>query len=208
MKKEQYELDDLLTRVDEMREFFRFGGEVIPFLANLFTFLQGVMPLMLEVSNSIKDSTHKLPTATDRIVDVSNSTELATNEIMDKLDNITEKLNKIAASDSAEHKSAINGINDDINGIIYALQFQDITSQKLEHANRILTAIHDKFSALFDSLEAVKSNSDFGSKIISVMDPKEEMEKRQQGSAEFDKKTVDRIRASSISQDDIDSLFD
>jgi len=118
------------------------------------------------------------------------------------------KLNKIAASDSEEHKSTINGINEDITGIIYALQFQDITSQKLEHANRILTAIHDKFSALFDSLEEVKSNSDFGSRIIAVMDPKEEVEKRQQVSAEFDKKTVDRIRTSSISQDDIDSLFD
>ncbi len=208
MKTKQFNIEELLEKVEEMREFFRYGEDVIPFLGNLFKFLQAVMPLMMEVSNSINDTNHKLPTATDRITDVSNSTELATNEIMDKLDNITEKLKNIAVVDSDEHKVTIGEINEEINGIIYALQFQDITSQKLEHANRILKTIYEKFSALFNSLEDIRNNSDFKTNFMQVMDPKVEAKKLDKLSKEFDSKTKDKMRISSITQDDIDSLFD
>ena len=71
-------MDEMLKKIDDMRGFFKIGDEVIPFLADLFNFLKDVMPLMSEVNTSIKDGTGKLPTASDRMSEVTHTTEMAT----------------------------------------------------------------------------------------------------------------------------------
>ena len=71
------QLDELLVRINDMRGFFKFGDEVIPFLGDLFAFLKNIMPLMSEMNSSLQDSAQKLPTASDRIEDVNKATEYA-----------------------------------------------------------------------------------------------------------------------------------
>jgi hypothetical protein len=56
--------------------------------SDLFKFIQDVMPLMSEIQGSFQDTSGKLPDATQRLNDVTHATEMATNEIMDKLESI------------------------------------------------------------------------------------------------------------------------
>lgn len=197
----------ILGKVDEMREFFKFGDEIVPFLEDLFNFLREMMPIMSEVRSSLQDTNSKLPTASDRIADVTKTTEMATNEILDNLDLISDKLTMLD-TDSEKDRKHINEVDEKITNIILSLQFQDITSQKLEHAERILNAISDKFSSLFSSLENLKSQSDFGTKLMSDVGLEIDEKSLNDSSKLFDEKTEDTIRDDATSQDEIDSLFD
>ena len=207
MKETNGNKNQILTKVDEMREFFKFGDEIIPFLEDLFKFLQDVMPIMSEVSSSLQDTTSKLPTASDRIADVTKTTEMATTEILDNLDLISEKLTELNL-DSDKDQDHIDNVNEKITNIILSLQFQDITSQKLEHTERILSAIYEKFTDLFHSLEGLKFQTDFGTKIMSGLDVEIDKKNLDDNSKLFDKETEDTIRNDNSTQDDIDSLFD
>jgi len=197
-------MGELLDRIKEMRGFFQFGGEVIPFLTDLFEFLREIMPLMNQVNISLEDSQHKLPTAKDRIADVTEATEMATHEILDKLEIISTRLGDLESKDNKEVVEEIQGHILDIN---FALQFQDITSQKLEHANKILSAINEKFQHLYSVLEQTRGKSSVSQHLLSVIDQEVDKEKQESDRAAFEKETEDIVRHEQISQDDIDDLF-
>jgi len=108
---------------------------------------------------------------------------------------------------AGDKKEAFDQIQDDVMDIISALQFQDITSQKLDHANRILSAIQEKFVQLFAALEQVKTNTTIGNKVMDEFNNGILQEEVKHGSVELDDRTVDIIRHEEISQDDIDKLF-
>ncbi len=201
------QLDEVLSRINDMRGFFKFGDEVIPFLGDLFSFLKKIMPLMSDMNTSLQDSAHKLPTASDRIDDVSKATEYATVEILDTLDRISESLEALAGLDKDAQVKSIETIHDEVANIVNALQFQDITSQKLTHANKILSAIYEKFTFLFASLEEAKISSSIGKKVLEAIEEQVDSDARQQQKEDFEEKTKDEIHHEEISQDDIDSLF-
>ncbi|MFH1852281.1 MAG: hypothetical protein ABIA75_08055 [Candidatus Neomarinimicrobiota bacterium] len=204
--KEINDLDGVIDKVHEIRDFFRFGGEIIPFLVELFKFLQEIIPLIAEANSSLQESTHKLPTASDKISQVSESTELATQTIMDKLDNISAKVTDFASDNG--NAGQVDAIQNDIFDIINALQFQDITAQQLEHANRILLAIHEKFLHLFQSVKAMDTNSAFQKNLFERFIVAETVEKIENDRKDFQQKTADKARISgNFSQDDVDSLF-
>lgn len=200
-------IDDIQKKVDEIREFFKIGDEIIPFLGELFVFIKDVMPLMTNANISLHVSANKIPDATDRIADVSHTTEMATNEILDKLDSISDKLTSISQVSNKDHKKLVDEMQSEIIDITYALQFQDITSQKLDHANRILNAIYQKFGELLTSIEHIKLNTSIGNKIIQSVTEASNHEEIQKQKNEFDEKVSDIVRESKISQDDIDKLF-
>jgi chemotaxis regulatin CheY-phosphate phosphatase CheZ len=200
-------LDEVFSKIEEMRGFFKFGDEIIPFLGDMFKFLLDIMPLMTEVNTSLEDSTHKIPTASERITSVNQATEMATHEILNKLDSISNKITDISEDSTDDKSNVFEEIQDEVMDIIFALQFQDITSQKLEHANRILSAIHDKFVQLFMAIEQVKMNTKVGLKIMDVISNEVDQEKIKRDSKELEDKTADTIRHEEISQDDIDKLF-
>jgi len=201
------QLDEVLTRINDMRGFFKFGDEVIPFLGDLFSFLKKIMPLMADMNSSLQESAHKLPTASDRIDDVSKATEYATVEILDTLDRISESLEVLADLDKEAQTKSIDTIHEEVANIVNALQFQDITSQKLSHANKILSAIYEKFTFLFSSLEEAKISSLIGRQVLEAIEENVDEGVRKKEKEEFDEKTKDEIHHEEISQDDIDSLF-
>ncbi len=205
--KNNNQLDEVLNRINDMRGFFKFGDEVIPFLGDLFSFLKNIMPLMSEMNNSLQDSAHKLPTASDRIEDVNKATEYATVEILDALDRISASLEKLPEMEQDTQRQSIGTMHDEVANIVNALQFQDITSQKLEHANKILVAIYDKFTTLFESLEEAKISTSIGRKVLEAIEGSVDTEKRAQERESFEEQTEDNIHHEEISQDDIDSLF-
>jgi len=199
--------DDIQEKVEEIREFFKIGDEIIPFLGELFVFIKDIMPLMTNANISLQVSANKIPDATNRISDVTQTTEMATNEILDKLDSISDKLTSISQVVHGDPKKLVDEIQSEIIDITYALQFQDITSQKLDHANRILNAIYQKFSELLTSIEHIKLNTSIGNRVLQTITGASNGEEIQKQKNEFDEKVSDIVRENEISQDDIDKLF-
>jgi hypothetical protein len=200
--------DSVIEKIEEMRDFLKIGDEIVPFLTELFTFMKDVMPIMKEANHSLQDGSQKLPTASDRIRDVDQTTEMATHEIMDKLGIISDKLDNLAEDLDDSKTEVIEDIKEEANSIIFSLQFQDITAQKLEHADRILNAIRKKFRKLSDRIAKVQIDTEIGQKIMQEITEDEPDEERKKEMDEINKETEDVIREGNIDQDDIDKLFD
>ncbi len=204
-------LNDVLVKIENMRETLKFSNDMLPLLGDLFIFIKDMIPLMLEANVSVRDSASHLPRATENIEQVSKTTETATHEVMDKLDVILAELSTLSGELKAENvkesaTARIDAIQNTATEIIYALQFQDITTQQLEHTTRILVAVNEKFGNLFQSFGKVKSNTTLGQDVIQAFE-KEYNRIKNTDIEEFKKKTEDTIRKSSFSQDDIDALF-
>lgn len=200
--------DSVIEKIEEMRDFLKIGDEIVPFLTELFTFMKDVMPIMKEANHSLQDGSQKLPTASDRIRDVDQTTEMATHEIMDKLGIISEKLDNLAEDLDESKTEVIEDIKEEANSIIFSLQFQDITAQKLEHADRILNAIRKKFKKLSERIAEIKIDTEIGKNIMQEITTDEPDDERKKEMDEINKETEDVIREGNIDQDDIDKLFD
>lgn len=204
-------LNDVLVKIENMRETLKFSNDMLPLLGDLFVFIKDMIPLMLEANVSVRDSASHLPRATENIEQVSKTTETATHEVMDKLDVILSELSTLSGELKAENvkesaTARIDAIQNTATEIIYALQFQDITTQQLEHTTRILVAVNEKFGNLFQSFGKMKSNTSLGQDVIQAFE-KEYNRIKNTDIEDFKKKTEDTIRKSSFSQDDIDALF-
>ncbi len=90
------EIENIQQRVAEVKALFVLGQKIMPVLEDIFQFIVEMNPVLEEINSSIKDSSSKMPKAADKIINISNATELATSEILDYVDeifNINENLN-------------------------------------------------------------------------------------------------------------------
>lgn len=204
---EKDSFEEIIDKIEEMRDFFRIGDEIVPFLKDLFKFVQDIIPLLTEATTSISDTRDKIPDATERIIDVNQTTEMATQEILDRLENVSSVVDSLGLNDDPANAEKVEKIKDELMNIIYALQFQDITAQKLEHANKILSAIYEKFTDLFEKIKGVRVKTKVGKKVISAIREEMEKEELKTKSEDFQKKTEDEVRHTTVSQEDIDNLF-
>ena len=86
------DLNEILSKINEMRAVFVLGQRAIPFLEEIFVFLREISPLLNDINDSIRDSTSKMPRATSQLLSVSSANELATTEILDLIDDVLEQL--------------------------------------------------------------------------------------------------------------------
>ncbi len=206
-------IDDVIVHIEGIHKSMQFSGDLFPIISDLFRFIKDMIPLMLEANLSIKETTNHLPTATDNITSVSKTTENATHQVLDQLENIFTKLDllkqKIDSEDSKEDKIALlDEISTEANEIIFAFQFQDITTQQLEHTSRILKAVYEKFSHLFGAFEKMRKNSDIGQEVVQAIEREFDKEKERRHKEFFDNHTADTMHHSAeITQEDIDSFF-
>jgi len=203
----QDQIDEIMQKIEDIRLFFKMSEEFTPFLSDLFQFLKDMLPLMYDANVSIVESANNLPTASSRINDVNQATEMATQEILDKLEFISTKLDGLTASLPQEKQGEIETIQTDVTDIIFALQFQDITAQKLEHANRILKAIYEKFMTLFETAERMRTTSKVGEKVMDDIQEKSSTYERKLDREKLKQQFTDMVRSEGISQDDIDQYF-
>jgi len=203
----QDQIDEIMQKIEDIRLFFKMSEEFTPFLSDLFQFLKDMLPLMYDANVSIVESANNLPTASNRINDVNQATEMATQEILDKLEFISTKLDGLTASLPQEKQGEIETIQTDVTDIIFALQFQDITAQKLEHANRILKAIYEKFMTLFETAERMRTTSKVGEKVMDDIQEKSSTYERKLDREKLKQQFTDMVRSEGISQDDIDQYF-
>ncbi len=204
-------IDDVLIKIEEMHQSLRLSDEIFPLISDLFLFVKEIIPLMLEVNSFMKDSSSKIPTASDNINSVSKATEMAAHDVMDRLDTISEQLDTLRdrikeEGASEESVTMVDDISAEAGEIIFAFQFQDITTQQLEHVNRILEAIYEKFIAFFQSSLKLKEKSILGKDVVEALENEVE-DKNASESDEFHKKTEDKMHHGGISQDAIDKFF-
>lgn len=201
------DIDNVLNQINEIRAFLKSTDEQLPFLVELFQFIKDIVPLISDAKLSLLVSTSTIATASSRIQDVNKTTEMATTEILDKLDSISNKLSGLFNDEVEAQKKKVNDIHNDIMDIIYALQFQDITSQKLQHAEKILNAIYERFVALFNFYNKIKEKSALNKHLLTDTGSPAMHQELQNNQARFQEKVEDEVRHQGISQDDIDQLF-
>jgi len=85
-------MDQIFQKLGDLKSFFVFGQNLIPTLQKILDFMKDTVPLLETVNRSISESTSKLPKAAIQINSVTNATEIATTEILDVVDFVTNDL--------------------------------------------------------------------------------------------------------------------
>lgn len=191
----------VLKSLMNLESLFEFGGEISPFLEELFAFLSDLMPILAKAQFSLRDSTKHMPDASDNIASAETLSEDATNTIMDNLEGITADLEALNSSNlDAATQAKLDTLGDKITEIQMALQFQDITAQHLRQASQIVAAIQMRMSKLFEALQAIGEKNEMIKAIVDNY--------AQDVGDEDALDQADTIRRDdSVSQADIDALF-
>jgi len=79
-------VNDILGKLNELRAVLVLGRRALPFIEEIFAFLQEVAPLMEEINASMMDSALLVPHATSQLQSISEATRTATTEILDLID--------------------------------------------------------------------------------------------------------------------------
>ncbi|RMG27755.1 MAG: hypothetical protein D6732_19830 [Methanobacteriota archaeon] len=115
MKSEQ--IQAILSKIEELKALFVLGQRVIPFLEELFQFVQEIAPLLEKINLSLKESHLQIPHAFSQLNRVSQTTEVATTEILDNIDILLSNIAEMKAqlrlqlSNLEELKRVDNSIN-------------------------------------------------------------------------------------------------
>ncbi|MEM9665337.1 MAG: protein phosphatase CheZ [Bacteroidota bacterium] len=89
-----FNVNEILGKINELRAVFVLGQRAVPFLEEVFQFLKEIAPLFDDISASIQESTGKMPHAKSQLESVTQATEVATTEIMDRVDTSTAELGR------------------------------------------------------------------------------------------------------------------
>ena len=191
----------VLKSLMNLESLFEFGGEISPFLEELFAFLSDLMPVLAKAQFSQRDSTKHMPDASDNIASAETLSEDATNTIMDNLEGITADLEALNSSNlDAATQAKLDTLADKITEIQMALQFQDITAQHLRQASQIVEAIQMRMSKLFEALQTIGEKNEMIKALVDNF--------AQEVGDEDALDQADKIRRDdSVSQADIDALF-
>ncbi|MDP3150697.1 MAG: protein phosphatase CheZ [Ignavibacteria bacterium] len=129
-------LSELFEKLDDLKTVFRYGEKLIPVIQGLVDFMRDTVPLLENINSSISESTSKIPKATNQISNVTSATELATTEILDIIDIIS---NDISTAETA------------ISSLI------KIEKEKVEILSVIKTLVggNEKVDALFERYEKI-----------------------------------------------------
>lgn len=130
---------------------------------------------------------------------VIEDTKKAANNILDATDRITECLSDEKGWEKAKTRNEMRTkINNDIQEIIMACTFQDLTGQRIRNTLNNLHSIEERLSSTFESLGIeVENKNDIVDKLVS--------EASDQGAIDNIFDTDDK--KAPASQDDIDSMF-
>lgn len=94
----EMDISVLLKKAEELRALFILGQRVIPFLEEIFLFVNDIKPLLDEINTSIQENLKKMPNASKQLSKVTEATEMATTEIMDIVDGLFYKSDIISAN--------------------------------------------------------------------------------------------------------------
>ncbi len=88
-------LNEIVKKLHEVDNVFKFGEKMIPVIEGFVSFITDFIPFIEQVSGSIQDTRSKIPQASTQIDKVTSATELAMTEVLDKIDEINLQLGEI-----------------------------------------------------------------------------------------------------------------
>lgn len=160
-------LGGILDKINELRALFIFGQRVIPFLEELFYFVNDIVPVLEDINESIYESANKMPRASSQLHKVTQATELATTEILDNLDGVLSKLtaigshfqaatNDMAAMEALDDK-ALEMVKSELKGEHPELvsKLAEINEQKRAHVR----ALRSNTGGLEESLQDIRNKA-------------------------------------------------
>jgi len=148
---------------------------VIDDIIKLVEAMDNVIQNFNSIKKPIIDSSNSVPKATEQLDKVTQETEKATSRMLDLVEGITDKEIETLSivGDLLENSDGLNdgekdklqkvrqnaeNVQNDTFLIMDSLQFQDITTQQIHHANSILEALEDEMRSLVEVMgKAIKS---------------------------------------------------
>jgi chemotaxis regulatin CheY-phosphate phosphatase CheZ len=202
---EKIDLQGLLNKAEELK--------VVDFLQEVIVFVREVSPILESMSYSIKESVTKMPSASKKLSQVTEATEMATTEILNVVDglfvktgDISTNLNNIPEKSEYIDKSneILQSVNEDLTNIMMSLQVQDITSQQIAAVNHILETIQSKLGTILSRFNTKE--------IIAVLG--DEFAPKDGGNIStlhrpiaFDPRALDAITMGKTRQDAVDDMM-
>ncbi|HED08230.1 MAG TPA: hypothetical protein ENI57_08960 [Ignavibacteria bacterium] len=142
-------MSDLFNRLNDLKFAFKYGQELIPMIQSIIDFVKETVPLLEDINSSIADSTNKIPRVRDQINNISDSTELATTEILDIVDSISNDISNVEEKIKASKESE---------------------SERQKHWNEIKEILNKSgHTQLIDSYESSDQNSILSSEILNTL---------------------------------------
>jgi len=147
-------------------------------LNDLTSSISKMMELFRQIKQPIQESSEKVPSTTMQLEKVTQQTEKATHKVLDIVELLTNRNSEIieichkidsvlesGSGKAAEVGKLLENIMDNANAnlsdtmvIMEALQFQDITSQQIDHAVSQLEDVESKLKTLLISTGMAKAN--------------------------------------------------
>ncbi len=140
-------------------------------IAELAASVSQIVTKFKELQNPLKESSEKVPIATEQLDKISEQTEAATHQMLDRVEKIVQQvedskkdLDEIKVCTKDGRTGDISALADDLiekaditcndaYTIIDALQFQDITSQQMNHAASLLEDIEIRLQSIMGALK-------------------------------------------------------
>ena len=97
-------ISNIFDNLNDLKNAFKIGEKVVPIIQSLTEFMQEIVPLLEKINFSISESANQMPQAANQINSVTSATELATNEILDLVDKISENVNETDSKLAEFHK--------------------------------------------------------------------------------------------------------
>ncbi len=162
------DLKIIQKKLRNLSALFELGEDAVPYIEETLRFIEGIVPLIDEISDSLLDTTQKMPGATSQLSDVTRATELATNEILDIVGKGLKNCNQTlaAANTSREAIHAIQKVRQELRGKIRS----EITGPGSGETQKLLDELWQQTDALDQVLLA-----DFEIQIHEVNDLKKRL---------------------------------
>lgn len=220
---EHYE--EILLRIQHLKELFSLGEEVMPLLEELFIFLNDMTPLLGHVSDQTIASHGIMPNIAHILEGAVEQMTDSTFQIMGQVTDMQNSLEAITASGSMAEKNPdilrneLVNLKKETDSIINALQFHDIVSQKLIHVKKVLGQAQAKLISLFSCINDLQVSNDAKHYLMQSLgvDPEEITHILNSFITDNGKLTADREyqpgeigykHKPDMTQDEIDKLFE
>lgn len=127
---------------------------VLPQLMHVLRFTSELVPLIEKVAGVAGQGSARLGDVSRNLRSIDSAAENAVQEILGGLEQVEEELRKVqAAAGSGEQvESAVEAVSARVTEIFGALQFQDITSQRIEATHALLAQLEQGLRSLADHL--------------------------------------------------------
>jgi len=132
-------INELIGKANELSALLVLGQKAIPFLEEIFIFINDIEPVLEEINQSISDNLKKMPSATNQISKVTEATKLATTEILDIMDNLSNLTREI--KEILNNKSIVNIQSKYRNELLASIR----NLENIDKQNTILAEIENTF---------------------------------------------------------------